>query len=61
MDVVLVGPDLVGPGPFLQIGVGGYVIEAAVPEDLCGDGGAKERAEEGGFGEHADLLFVVKE
>lgn len=33
MDVVLVGSDLVGPRPFVEVGGRGEVIEAAVPQD----------------------------
>lgn len=33
MDIVLVGTDLVGPGPFVEVGGGGELVEAAVPED----------------------------
>ena len=38
VDVVLVGADLVRPGPFVEVGGGGKVVEAAVPEDrACGN------------------------
>lgn len=33
VDVVLVWSHLIGPGPFVQVGGGGEVIEAAVPQD----------------------------
>ena len=33
VDIVLVGTDLVCPGPFVEVGGGGEVVEAAVPED----------------------------
>ena len=33
MDVVLVGSDFVAPGPIVEIGRRGEVVEAAVPED----------------------------
>ncbi len=33
MDVVLVGTDLVGPGPFVEVSGGGKLVEAAVPEN----------------------------
>lgn len=34
VDVVLVGTDGVGEGPFGQIGTGGHVVEATVPDDF---------------------------
>lgn len=46
MDVVLIGPDLVGPGPFVEVGGGGEVVEAAVPEE-GGVRGGREGGEEG--------------
>jgi hypothetical protein len=33
MDVVLVGTDRGGEGPFVQVGAGGHVVEAAIPDD----------------------------
>jgi hypothetical protein len=33
VDVVLVRSDLVGPGPFVEVGGGSEVIEATVPQD----------------------------
>lgn len=33
MDVVLVGSDLVGPRPFVEVGGGSELIEATVPQD----------------------------
>lgn len=36
MDVVLVRADLVGPAPFLEVGGGREIVEAAIPEDLSG-------------------------
>lgn len=49
VDVVLVGPDLVGPGPFVEVGGGGEVVEAAVPDEGgVGEGeGSQEDGEEG--------------
>ena len=33
MDVVLVGADGGGEGPFVKVGGGGHVVEAAIPND----------------------------
>lgn len=33
MDVVLVGANLVRPGPIVEVGAAGEFVEAAVPED----------------------------
>ena len=52
VDVPLVGPDLVGPGPRVEVGGGGEVVEAAVPED--GSGGEGEERCEGGGELHGD-------
>lgn len=47
VDVPLVGADLVGPGPVVELGRGGEVVEAAVPED-GGVGDGREEGREGG-------------
>lgn len=46
VDVPLVGPDLVGPVPVLEVGGGAEVVEAAVPEDGCA--GERKGGEDGG-------------
>ena len=35
MDIVLIGPDLVRPRPFVEVGGGSKLIEAAVPENIA--------------------------
>lgn len=32
VDIILIGTDLVRPGPFVEVGRGGELIEAAIPE-----------------------------
>lgn len=48
VDVVLVGADLVGPGPFVEVGGGGEVVEAAVPEEGGVGGGERRQGGEEG-------------
>ena len=55
VDVPLVWTDLVGPGPSVEVGGGGHVVEAAVPDYGSVD---SESAEEGGEGElHFGLVL----
>lgn len=68
VDVVLVGADLVAPRPLVQVGRGGEVVEAAIPENgasrdgqSLGQEASKNRELHRGGGDGGDGGLVVVE